>query len=105
MSELTSQHEDSVLEPDEDTLISALRNQDDIPILMDIVADSAAASLSQEDYLVNSLGEEAADASPDTPVYSEALIAKAISSVLEKRLPELVQEVLQVIRETELPSK
>ncbi len=38
MSDLIAQRDDA-FEPDEDALAAALRNQDDIPILMDVVAD------------------------------------------------------------------
>ena len=135
MSDLATQYDDGVFEPDEETLISALRNQDDIPILMDIVAErvdveKTAFSVSQEEHLAHSfddplmdeeLKEEAVSesvqqeasqndlfdhsldtATPDNVVtdsvlYQE-LIAKTIAEVLEKRLPELVSEVMQALQ-------
>ena len=150
MPDLASQIEDSVLnesaleemafqdtvlddnqcEPDEHTLMSALRNQDDIPILMDVVAEKLSATVSQESQFSDAMegldriqndappvlsDEEQAphsvaaepqletnpqeDENPDR----QAAIAQAISSVLEKRLPELVQEVLQAM--DELPTR
>lgn len=159
MSELASYHEEKVLEPDEFTLMNALRNQDDIPILMDVVTDKDGVtgdveddysdldcvsveagqgdvSLMDDDIpLVNESVEEAlidndlvddedsipvltdaeaydptsmladvietktAAAIPSSHGISEELIASAISEVLEKRLPELVSDVLRVINE------
>ena len=159
MSELASYHEEKVLEPDEFTLMNALRNQDDIPILMDVVTDKDGVtddveddysdldsvsveagqgdeSLMDDDIpLVNESVEEAlidndlVDDEDSIPVLTEAeaydptsmladvieskttaaipsphgiseeLIASAISEVLEKRLPELVSDVLRVINE------
>lgn len=159
MSELASYHEEKVLEPDEFTLMNALRNQDDIPILMDVVTDKEGVTDdAEDDYsdldfvsveaeqgdvslmdddvpLVNESVEEAlidndlvddedsipvltdaeaydptsmlADvieskttaAIPSSHGISEELIASAISEVLEKRLPELVSDVLRVINE------
>lgn len=159
MSELATYHEEKVLEPDEFTLMNALRNQDDIPILMDVVTDKEGvtddaeddysdldsvsveaeqgnASLMDDDIpLVNESVEEAlidndlVDDEDSIPVLTEAeaydptsmladvieskataaipssygiseeLIASAISEVLEKRLPELVSDVLRVINE------
>jgi hypothetical protein len=135
MSDLATQYDDGVFEPDEETLISALRNQDDIPILMDIVAErvdveKTAFSVSQEEHLAHSfddplmdeeLKEEAVSesvqqeasqndffdhsldtATPDNvvagSVLSQELIAKTIAEVLEKRLPELVSEVMQALQ-------
>jgi len=43
MSDLTAQRDDA-FEPDEEALAAALRNQDDIPILMDVVADKVEGS-------------------------------------------------------------
>ncbi|ETX09466.1 hypothetical protein MUS1_08560 [Marinomonas ushuaiensis DSM 15871] len=102
MSDLAAHHENDALEPDEETLISALRNQDDIPILMDIVAEQVAACASQEDYLVQTLDEsdyEKKSEVTDTlsSDLSQELIAKTITSVLERRLPELVSEVIQTL--------
>ncbi len=112
MSDLATSHDD-IFEPDEEALISALRNQDDIPILMDIVADQVSSSVSQEAHFVQSLddhkntipddetgippvlAEEVSALSVSSP--SQAQIAKAIGDVLEKRLPELVAEVIQAL--------
>ncbi|MBR7888931.1 hypothetical protein J9B83_08220 [Marinomonas sp. A79] len=124
MSDLATSHDDGTFEPDEDALMSALRNQDDIPILMDIVVDGAAASYprstSQEAHLQHSfdvkdapLDNETTELSPpaqtthtekpitqsDTLIVSSEQINRAIVDVLEKRLPELmtalVAEVMQ----------
>ncbi|GAA0836858.1 MULTISPECIES: hypothetical protein [Marinomonas] len=127
---------DNEFEPDEDTLITALRNQDDIPILMDIVAEKLAASASQEGQLSEAmegfssaqndaipvlLKEEQATPliEPETRLESmvettqqdseaddrQALIAQAVTAVLEKRLPDLVQEVLQAMDELSTQEK
>lgn len=112
MSDLATSHDD-IFEPDEEALISALRNQDDIPILMDIVADQVSSSVSQEAHFVQSLDDHKNATQDDEkgipPVLAEkvsalsvsspsqAQIAKAITDVLEKRLPELVVEVIQAL--------
>ena len=114
MSDLAAQHDGGIFEPDEETLMSALRNQDDIPILMDIVTDQAPFSAGQEMHLTQSIDgshsqneSEQSEGSPDeVPVItdmlissnaSQELIAKTIADVLEKRLPELVSEVMQAL--------
>ncbi|MCV2404113.1 hypothetical protein OFY17_14700 [Marinomonas sp. C2222] len=112
MSDLTTQHDDAV-EPDEEVLISALRNQDDIPILMDVVSEKIEAGVSQEVYMTQSV-EVGLSAAPETDsvdtaqevvsqeaqqqdVKAQEKIAAAISEVLERRLPELVAEVITVL--------
>lgn len=112
MSDLATSRDD-IFEPNEEALISALRNQDDIPILMDIVADQVSSSVSQEVHFVQSLDDHKNAVQDDEtgipPVLvekvsalsvsspSQAQIAKAIGDVLEKRLPELVAEVIQAL--------
>jgi hypothetical protein len=118
MSDLATQHDDGVFEPDEETLISALRNQDDIPILMDVVEEQVTASISQEVYLSESLnGSSLSDESSHSEVriesaeekitveesdapatFSKEVVAKTIADVLAKRLPELVEEVMQTLQ-------
>ncbi|WP_137170516.1 hypothetical protein [Marinomonas sp. FW-1] len=117
MSDLATQHDDGVFEPDEETLISALRNQDDIPILMDVVEEQLTASVSQEMHISQSFDdpssidglsqpEEALGPAEETAAKEEGvtaepskeLIAKAIADVLAKRLPELVEEVMQTLQ-------
>lgn len=119
MSDLATSHDDGTFEPDEETLISALRNQDDIPILMDIVEEAVAApyasSNSQEAHLQHSF--DAKEASTDAPVSPPPLsdqqsrpkeevkkpttssstlsvspeqLNRAIVEALEKRLPDLM---------------
>ena len=139
MSDLATQYDDGVFEPDEETLISALRNQDDIPILMDIVAERGSLSSSQEAHLEESFNENTPDAnhqdqdalgdsasleasqndSKDPSLdgvvtlddvvtesaLSQDLIAKTIADVLEKRLPELVSEVMQALQAAETAQK
>ena len=140
MSDLATQYDDGVFEPDEETLMSALRNQDDIPILMDIVtdkmdADKPSFSASQEEHLANSFDDTIADDDrqdkgvsggdqQETPLddslehslddvvtldnvvpdsaLSQELIAKTIADVLEKRLPELVSEVMKALQAAEI---
>ncbi|WP_421846314.1 hypothetical protein [Marinomonas sp.] len=133
MSDLATQYDDGVFEPDEETLMSALRNQDDIPILMDIVTEKTPLSASQEAHLAQSFDEpkgqdilqdgipqessqsDFTDESPDQSLdevvtledvvtesaLSQELIAKTIADVLERRLPELVSEVMQALRAAE----
>lgn len=115
-------------EPDEDTLMTALRNQDDIPILMDIVAEKLVSSVSQEaqfseamesfdatqDEVIPVLLQEE-QAKPQAPADTtqqdneasdrRALITQAMTTVLEKRLPDLVQEVLQAMDELSAQKK
>lgn len=126
------------LEPDEEDLVAALRNQDDIPILMDVVADTLSSSLSQEGQLSDAMKklvleqestipvlcneepdvvlasthveektehveEKTENVAGDVAVFTHEHIAEAVSKVLEKRLPELVQEVLSVMQN--LPTK
>lgn len=121
MSDLATQHDDGVFEPDEETLMSALRNQDDIPILMDIVADHASLATSQEGHLTQSLDDSPAqpenmksekqaveepkeDRVPSVSL-SHELIAKTIAGVLERRLPELVAEVMQALHAADATNK
>jgi hypothetical protein len=135
MSDLATQYDDGVFEPDEETLMSALRNQDDIPILMDIVAERESLSASQETHLEQSFSEHKEqdakqqdilddnvsqeayqnDSKEESPALSQdevvtlndvvtestlsqELIAKTIADVLERRLPELVSEVMQALQ-------
>ncbi|NLQ18048.1 hypothetical protein HGG82_10455 [Marinomonas sp. M1K-6] len=115
MSDLATQHDDGVFEPDEETLISALRNQDDIPILMDVVEEHVSASISQEIHLSQSLDgpndgslqsevrvepaeEKRAKEESNAGALSKELIAKTITDVLAKRLPALVEEVMQTLQ-------
>lgn len=117
MSDLATHTAQSGFEPDEETLISALRNQDDIPILMDVVTEQVGNSLSQADHLQHTLSDcvsetaaEAANEEDETLVeppvqhavsnmdVSAEQISQAVESVLQKRLPELVAEVLQVLK-------
>lgn len=106
--------DDLELEPDEGVLAAALRNKDDIPILMDVVSAKVATHVSQADYLAQSLKvgaqseEEPAEAtlSPVSPVADEIeqtstslavtqeQISQAISAVLQRQLPQLVAEVM-----------
>lgn len=109
MSDLATHHDDA-LEPDEETLISALRNQDDIPILMDVVAEQVAACASQEDHLAQLLDgldneSEAETADSFSVKFSQEFVAKTIAGVLEKRLPELVSEVMQTLYSSDAATK
>jgi hypothetical protein len=102
------------LEPDEGVLAAALRNKDDIPILMDVVSAKVATHVSQADYLAQSLKvgsqseEESVEAAltPASPIAEEneqtstslavtrEQISQAISAVLQRQLPQLVAEVM-----------
>ncbi|MCZ2723519.1 hypothetical protein O1D97_18370 [Marinomonas sp. 15G1-11] len=113
MSDLPQEHENLVAEPDENVLIAALRNQDDIPILMDIVGDHVSLSVSQEVHLSDKMEKEftqedctgvVADnglprASSDVEKISltefdSAQLHKAISTVIERLLPTIVSNVV-----------
>jgi hypothetical protein len=135
MSDLATQYDDGVFEPDEEILMSALRNQDDIPILMDIVAEIKPIPVMQDVHITQPLGDaeeqsallhkvQLEDNVPDDSVknaldeplddsldgvvtlndvvtesaLSQELIAKTIASVLERRLPDLVAEVMQALQ-------
>jgi hypothetical protein len=102
------------LEPDEGVLAAALRNKDDIPILMDVVSAKVATHVSQADYLAQSLkvGSQSEEESvepalpPASPIAEEneqastslavtrEQISQAISAVLQRQLPQLVAEVM-----------
>ncbi|GAB3483856.1 hypothetical protein [Marinomonas epiphytica] len=132
MSESVVQIENEAYEPDEATLMSALRNQDDIPILMDVVTDQLTDAVSQAEHLQQSIHESLQPNSNDIasksvePVQSHKIsaetsetqvkeesetssmvaqelaheeISHVIQQVLEKRLPDLVQEVVQNLAE------
>lgn len=110
MSDLATHHDNGAFEPDEETLISALRNQDDIPILMDVVAEQVAACASQEDHLVQILDgssdeREAKTTDATAVIFSQEFVAKTIAGVLEKRLPELVSEVMQTLYSSDAAPK
>lgn len=113
--------EDDALEPDENTLITALRNQDDIPILMDVVKDQVSAELADDEEAayfsisneeiseghveealsnsdeLNASESDVSQTSASPEMISHELISQAIAQVLEKRLPELVKEVIDVV--------
>ncbi|MBJ7537970.1 hypothetical protein [Marinomonas transparens] len=104
MPDLATQHDDGVFEPDEDTLINALRNQDDIPILMDVVTEQVSSSMSQEGHLAHSIDspqEEVVGSTTfiDSGLPSQEFIAKTIANVLARRLPELVTEVVSLLHD------
>ena len=84
MSDVLSDAQMYLSEPDETVLTAALRNKDDIPILMDIVGEDddevPVISVSQETHLKNSLAHEEQDvALSDTAETS----AEAITDVVE----------------------
>jgi len=67
--------ENQVPEPDENELMAALKNKDDIPILMDIVANEIKTKASQEDHLFNTL----TDSIPILSDVSDLDVASAFS--------------------------
>jgi hypothetical protein len=110
MSDLVAQYDGAVPELDEETLVSALRNQDDIPILMDVVVEQVHVGVSQETHFSQSFEkvdehEEVEVGNAEASSFSQALISKAIAEVLEKRLPELVAEVMQTLNLGESSNK
>lgn len=126
MSDVLSDTEMYSSEPDETVLTAALRNKDDIPILMDIVGE-ATTPISQEQHFVQSFTndkspqpdvseepilEEPVIAAPvtDSKVESSAKavseidserLAVAIEAVLQRKLPEIVQEVVLELSKNE----
>ena len=55
MSDFSQDQDRYIPEPDENVLIAALRNQDDIPILMDIVGEQLPARKNQEAHFSQSM--------------------------------------------------
>ncbi|BFM49823.1 hypothetical protein [Marinomonas sp. THO17] len=115
MSDLAANQNEDFFEPDEETLISALRNQDDIPILMDVVTDpdSFDDGVSQEEHLTHSV-EDAVEQGvsplvdeevPEHTEVNQTELEHAIATVLAKRLPDLIAEVMQVMQTSELGEK
>lgn len=125
--------EEFIPEPDESVLISALRNQDDIPILMDVVGESLVPKVSQEGHLSQILAQ-GLDEELDTPFEKEELLAaslsasdsvtkslshahdaslkiepaklqKAIENAFAKLLPRLIEEVVQELESLEVAKK
>jgi hypothetical protein len=77
---------------------------------MDIVAEQVAACASQEDHLVQTLdGSSDESEAEKTDVVavklSQEFVAKTIAGVLEKRLPELVSEVMQTLYSSDTATK
>ncbi len=109
MSDLSQEHEHISSEPDENVLIEALRNQDDIPILMDIVGEHVSLSLNQETYFSKKMASDISNlkATPSTEEVSEQSHAlsfsdvdaiqlqTAIQTVIERLLPTIVEEVVK----------
>lgn len=126
MSDVLSDTEMYSAEPDETVLTAALRNKDDIPILMDIVGE-ASAPVSQEQHFVQSFTndksqqpdaaeepalEAGATATPVTDSKAESTakasldidserLSAAIEAVLQRKLPEIVQEVVLELSKNE----
>jgi hypothetical protein len=118
MSDFPEEHEHTVVEPDENVLIAALRNQDDIPILMDIVGDHVSLNMSQEGHLSDTMHhEQSDDQHATTDFLSEAdtkpvvvsevgaasslhseRIQAAVQKAMEKFLPDIVQEVVKELQ-------
>lgn len=127
-----TREEEFIPEPDESVLISALRNQDDIPILMDVVGEGLAPKVSQEGHLSQVLAQ-GADTELDDPQEKEELIAvsstaaesviepqspsdepleidparlqQAIEKAFAKLLPSLIEEVVNELELTKTPKK
>jgi len=130
-----TREEEFIPEPDESVLISALRNQDDIPILMDVVGESLVPKISQEGHLSQILAQGLDDVL-ETPFEKEELIAAsssssasgsviqapslanesalkieparlqiAIENAFAKMLPSLIEEVVQELALAEVPKK
>ena len=86
-----TREEEFIPEPDESVLMSALRNQDDIPILMDVVGASLATKISQEGHLSQILAK-GTDNELDDSIEQEELLAAsstATASVTEPQSPSI----------------
>lgn len=128
-----TREEEFVPEPDESVLMSALRNQDDIPILMDVVGESLAPKVSQEGHLSQVIAQ-GADSELDDPFEKEELLAvsssaeesviepttlsnneslnldptrlqDAIEKAFAKLLPSLIEEVMNELEQSNNPKK
>ena len=91
-----TREEEFIPEPDESVLMSALRNQDDIPILMDVVGASLAPKVSQEGHLSQILAQ-GADNELDDAIKQEELLAAsstAAASVTEPQSPSIDIDLL-----------
>lgn len=82
MSDVLSDAQMYLSEPDETVLTAALRNKDDIPILMDVVgADEVSTPVSQEMHLKNLLSIDKGASQPEAqtphapPVHEKAVEA------------------------------
>lgn len=122
MADFPEEYEHTVVEPDENVLIAALRNQDDIPILMDIVGDHVSLNVSQEVHFSekmhnessenqHSLNNLSSDMEQNSTALSEAetsgsinaeRIQAAVQKAIEKFLPDIVSEV---VKELQVDSK
>ncbi|MBJ7556967.1 hypothetical protein [Marinomonas spartinae] len=85
MSELAAHYEETTLEPDENTLINALRNQDDIPILMDVVTDKEDI-----DVIDNEFAHSAATSSE--PMGLAELVAEDLREDQDARQEEAISQ-------------
>jgi hypothetical protein len=128
-----TREEEFIPEPDESVLISALRNQDDIPILMDVVGESLVPKISQEGHLSQILAQglddvleipfekeellaassSASDSVTDPHYYvnenslkiEPARLQNAIENAFAKLLPRLIDEVVQELASQEVVKK
>ena len=84
-----TREEEFIPEPDESVLISALRNQDDIPILMDVVGEGLAPKVSQEGHLSQVLaqGTDTELDDPQAKVELNAATPTEASRVIEPPSP------------------
>ncbi len=83
-----TREEEFIPEPDENVLMSALRNQDDIPILMDVVGESLAPKISQAGHLSQVLAQGAeSETDLDLPTKKEELIAASSTAAVSVTEP------------------
>jgi hypothetical protein len=109
MSDFLQDQTDYLPEPDESILMAALRNKDDIPILMDIVGEQLPSRVSQEMHLSRTLKSQVEPHDIDTQVQvppvtkpiDEAALKIAIESAFAALLPDIVAKVAQILQETE----
>jgi len=128
-----TREEEFIPELDESVLISALRNQDDIPILMDVVGKSLAPKISQEGHLSQILAQglddvleipfekeellaassSASDSviepqshvNENAPKIEPAKLQSAIENAFAKLLPRLIEEVVQELALSDVAKK
>ncbi|CUB06297.1 hypothetical protein [Marinomonas fungiae] len=94
MSDVLSDAQMYLSEPDETVLTAALRNKDDIPILMDVVgADEVTTPVSQEMHLKNLLSvEKSPTPSESKKTLSDSVVPESTPSATARVAPHFKYE-------------